>query len=133
MKIIGVIMTYNCEQYVQNAIDQIPKNKFDELICTDDGSRDQTIEIIKKNNIVKIKDSNTLAGSAINMYQTFKNLIQMSFSYEEAVEMTSYNAAKYLNLNNVGLIKENKISNFIVLDNNLNLVDIYFNGKKING
>lgn len=91
------------------------------------------IEIIKKNNIVTIKDSNTLAGSAINMYQTFKNLIQMSFSFEEAVEMTSYNAAKYLNLNNIGLIKENKISNFIVLDNNLNLVDIYFNGKKING
>ena len=91
------------------------------------------IEIIKRNNIVTIKDSNTLAGSAINMYQTFKNLIQMSFSFEEAVEMTSYNAAKYLNLNNIGLIKENKISNFIVLDNNLNLVDIYFNGKKING
>ena len=57
----------------------------------------------------------------------------MSFSFEEAVEMTSYNAAKYLNLNNIGLIEENKISNFIVLDNNLNLVDIYFNGKKING
>ena len=88
---------------------------------------------MKKNNMVTIKDSNTLAGSAINMYQSFKNLIQMSFSYEEAVGMTSYNAAKYLNLNNIGLIKEDKISNFIVLDNNLNLVDIYFNGEKING
>ena len=48
MKIIGVIMTYNCESFVQNAIDQIPKDKFDEIICTDDGSTDNTIEVIKK-------------------------------------------------------------------------------------
>ena len=45
MKIIGVIMTYNCESLVQKAIDQIPKEEFDKLICTDDGSTDNTIEI----------------------------------------------------------------------------------------
>ena len=122
------IQKFNEILNIKNANKIIIKNRYKNY-----KGKDLVKEIIKKNNIVKIKDSNTLAGSAINMYQTFKNLIQMSFSYEEAVEMTSYNAAKYLNLNNVGLIKENKISNFIVLDNNLNLVDIYFNGKKING
>ena len=34
MKIIGVLMTYNCGDFVQNAINQIPKNEFDEIICT---------------------------------------------------------------------------------------------------
>ena len=48
MKIIGVLMTYNCGDFVQNAINQIPKNEFDEIICTDDGSTDNTIEVIKK-------------------------------------------------------------------------------------
>ena len=51
MKIIGVIMTYNCEQFVQKAIDRIPKKYFDQLICTDDGSTDKTIEVVKKNSI----------------------------------------------------------------------------------
>ena len=51
MKIIGVIMTYNCEQFVQKAIDRIPKQYFDQLICTDDGSTDKTIEVVKKNSI----------------------------------------------------------------------------------
>ena len=46
MKIIGVIMTYNCGELVQNAINQIPKNEFDQIICTDDGSSDN-LEVIK--------------------------------------------------------------------------------------
>ena len=56
MKIIGVIMTYNCGELVQNAINQIPKNEFDQIICTDDGSSDNTLEVIKKtiSNIFKI-------------------------------------------------------------------------------
>ena len=48
MKIIGIIMTYNCGNFVQNAINQIPQNEFDEIICTDDGSTDNTIDVIKK-------------------------------------------------------------------------------------
>ena len=61
MKIIGIIMTYNCESLVQKAIDQIPKEEFDKLICTDDGSTDNTIEIVKKNNIEFIKNTEDLS------------------------------------------------------------------------
>ena len=46
--------------------------------------------------------------------------------------MTSYNAAKYLQINDLGYIGENKISNILVLDKNFNLKEIYLNGTKIN-
>ena len=66
------------------------------------------------------------------MDQTFKNLISMDFSLEEAVSLTSYNACKYLNLDNVGIIQKNFLSNFLILDKEFNLKEVYLRGKKIN-
>jgi len=88
--------------------------------------------IIKENKSVKIKKDGTLAGSIITMDQTFKNLVNMNFSIEEAVELTSYNASKYLNIQNIGKLEKGYLSNFLVLDNNLNIEDIYLDGNKIN-
>jgi N-acetylglucosamine-6-phosphate deacetylase len=45
--------------------------------------------------------------------------------------MTSYNASNYLKLNDLGLLKEGYKSNFLVLDKNYNIKEIYLNGKKI--
>ena len=89
------------------------------------------VDIEKKNNKVCLKGTNTLAGSVITMHETFKNLINMNFSFEDAVKMTSYNASKYLKLENVGILKEESISNFVVLDNNLNLLRVFLNGKVV--
>ena len=88
-------------------------------------------KIKKENNSVKISSNGTLAGSIVTMDQTFKNLISMDFSLEEAVSLTSYNASRYLKINNVGVIHKNYISNFVVLDKNLNLKEVYLNGKQI--
>ncbi len=88
--------------------------------------------IRKENNSVKIKSDGTLAGSIVTMDQTFKNLISMDFSLEEAVALTSYNASKYLNLDNVGIIQKNFLSNFLILDKEFNLKEVYLRGKKIN-
>ena len=66
------------------------------------------------------------------MDQTFKNLINMNFSIEEAVELTSYNASKYLNIKNIGKLEKGFLSNFLVLDNNLKIIDIYLEGNKVN-
>ncbi|MDC0587235.1 amidohydrolase family protein [bacterium] len=89
------------------------------------------VDIEKKNNKVCLKGTNTLAGSVITMHETFKNLINMNFSFEDAVKMTSYNASKYLKLENVGILKEENISNFVVLDKNLNLLRVFLNGKVV--
>ena len=88
--------------------------------------------IRKENNSVKIKSDGTLAGSIVTMDQTFKNLISMDFTLEEAVALTSYNASKYLNLDSVGIIQKNFLSNFLILDKEFNLKEVYLRGKKIN-
>ena len=88
------------------------------------------IEIEKKNNKVLLKNTSTLAGSVIDMHTTFKNLISIGYEKKNAVAMTSYNASKYLNLNNIGKVKENYKANFLVLDKHYNIIDIFLNGKK---
>ena len=65
------------------------------------------------------------------MYDSFKNLIKIKFSLNQAVAMTSYNASKYLNEKFIGKIEKNYYSNFLVLDKKLNLKQVYFNGKLI--
>ena len=85
----------------------------------------------KQNNKVFLKGSNILAGSVIDMHTTFLNLVNIGYNLNEAVQLTSYNAAKYLNNNQIGNIKKNKISNFIILNQNLEIKSIYLNGKNL--
>ena len=88
------------------------------------------IEIEKLNNKVLLKDTSTLAGSVIDMHSTFKNLLNIGYGIQNAVAMTSYNASRYLNLHNIGEIKNNTKANFLILNKNYDIVDIYLNGKK---
>ena len=74
-----------------------------------------------------------MAGSVVNMHDTFLNLIKMNISIEDAVKMTSYSASKYLNQDDVGSINIGKKANFLILDKEFNLINIYLNGKLING
>ncbi len=89
-------------------------------------------EIEKKLNKVYLKGSNTLAGSVVNMHDTFVNLINMDISIQDAVKMTSYSAAKFLNKDDIGLIDIGKKANFLVLDRDFNILYIYLSGKLIN-
>ena len=89
------------------------------------------VKVAKKKKAV-VKKTNALAGSVINMHDTFSNLIKLKFSLNEAVKMTSYNAAQYIKENELGYIGENKISNILVLDKTLKIKQIYLNGIKIN-
>ena len=56
----------------------------------------------------------------------------MKISLNDAVKMTSYSAAKFINQEDIGYIEVGKKSNFLVLDNNLNLSQIYLNGELVN-
>ena len=79
MKIIGVLMTYNCERVVQNAIDKIPKDEIDDIICSDDGSIDNTLSIIKKNNIKFVQNHHTGYGG--NLYAGMKKAFEMGATH----------------------------------------------------
>ena len=69
-KKVGLILTYNCERMVQKAIDKIPKNFFDVIICSDDGSTDETIKILKDNNIPAYQNNHMGYGG--NLYSGMK-------------------------------------------------------------
>ncbi|OGR90220.1 MAG: hypothetical protein A2992_07850 [Elusimicrobia bacterium RIFCSPLOWO2_01_FULL_59_12] len=47
-KIIGVVMTYNCASMVERAVQSIPRDYFDDIICVDDGSTDDTVARAKR-------------------------------------------------------------------------------------
>lgn len=91
------------------------------------------VEIEKKNNKAYLNNTNTLAGSVVNMHDTFLNLIKMNISIQDVVRMTSYSASKYLNQGDIGSIDIGKKANFLILDQEFNLINIYLNGKLING
>ena len=90
------------------------------------------IDITKTDKKVMIKESSTLAGSIVNMHETFLNLLKINLSLEDAVKMTSYSAAKFLNDNTIGYLREGCRSNFLVLDKDLNIEKIFLNGNLIN-
>jgi len=93
-----------------------------------DGNYDfANVKIVKKNNQVFLKE-NILAGSIINMHDTFKKLVKIDFSLNDAVAMTSYNASQYLKENHIGKIENDFYANLIVLDKKLNIKEIYLYG-----
>ena len=74
----------------------------------------------------------TLAGSVINMHKTFKNLIKINFALEQAVAMTSFHAAKYLNEIYKGKIDKGFDANLVVLDKHYDIKKVYLYGQEVN-
>ena len=84
--------------------------------------------VFKKGNIVKFNNK-PLGGSVLTMQQAFKNLLKIGFSIIEAVQMTSTNAAKYLNRKDIGNLNVGSYANILVLDKNFNILKVFLNGK----
>ena len=64
-----IIRVYNTAKYLEKCLNSIFKQKFSslEVICIDDGSNDNSIEIIKKyNNVLLLKQNNSGSGYARN-------------------------------------------------------------------
>jgi len=47
-KVVGIIMTYNCAHLLEDTFHRLPQGVFDELIISDDGSKDNVKEIAEK-------------------------------------------------------------------------------------
>ena len=96
-----------------------------------DGEYDFSNTKISKRNGQAFINSNVLAGSVINMHDVLKNLLKINFSFENAVAMTSFNAAQYLGEDKKGKIDKGFVANLIVLDKDLNISKVYLNGNLI--
>jgi len=65
------------------------------------------------------------------MNKAFKNLMDIGVSINDAVRMTSTNASKYLSRNDIGQLSEGCMANFLVIDSNFDLLNVFLNGKKV--
>lgn len=75
-------------------------------------------------------DDGTLAGSIIKMIDAFKNIIKFTgCSIEEAVQMTSVNQAEEFNLTQKGALKVGKDADFLMLNDNLDLLTSFSRGR----
>lgn len=76
-------------------------------------------------------ENGALAGSVLLMNEAVKNMVNFSgCKLSEAVQMATYNPAKNLKVLNKGFIRENFDFDITVLDENLNVVETYVNGKR---
>ena len=89
-----------------------------------------TYKVVKKNNIVKL-DDNTLGGSIATMDIIFANLINIGFSLQEAVKMTSTNASNYMGYKDIGSIAIDNKANLLNLDSKFSLKEVFLNGNNI--
>ncbi len=73
----------------------------------------------KENKIITLENTDTLSGSAITMFECWKNIIKFTdCSLFEASLMTSFNQAKLLQIDKeYGSIEENKYADLVIIKN----------------
>lgn len=81
----------------------------------------------------KIKGTNIRAGSCLIMDKAFKNVKEFcNLDDLEASKICSLNSAKMLRMDDkIGSIKEGKNADFIVLNKDFVIEEVYINGKKV--
>lgn len=107
----------------------------DSLMCAGLPNGDYMIgntPIVVKDGDCKIKGTDTRAGSCLIMDQAFKNIKEFTkVDDKEASKMCSLNSARMLKMDDkIGSIKVGKNADFIVLDKNNVIQEVYINGEK---
>jgi len=64
-KVIGIILTYNCENMLEELYKRVPRKFLDKIILVDDGSKDHTVKVAKKLGIPFYTHSNLGYGGNV--------------------------------------------------------------------
>lgn len=78
-KVIGIIMTYNCSPAIESLYKRIPKNLFDEIICVDDASTDNSLQVAKNLGIPAFTHPHTGYGG--NLLFGLKKAVEMGATH----------------------------------------------------
>ena len=105
MKLFGLILTFNCERFVEKTLKNIPYNKFDKIICSDDGSADETKQKFVNKNIEFF--SHEHLGYGGNLFFGLKKAFEMGATH--VVEIHGDGQYDLENINDI--IKKFKIEN----------------------
>ena len=79
MNLFALILTRNCDRTIQKVIDKVSKSKFYKIICSDDGSTDNTEFVVKKNNIEFFKIEHSGYGG--NLFNGLKIAFEMGATH----------------------------------------------------
>lgn len=75
----------------------------------------------------------TLSGSALSMLMAVKNCVDhCDIAIEEAIKMATSYPVSLLNSPVEDLLEPNRDANFVIMDANLNLQEVWFEGEKVN-
>ncbi len=83
------------------------------------------------------KSDNVIAGSALTMMDSVRNIVSYGFTVEQAVHMASTNPARIMRQEHLGLIAPGYDADLVIFNKNLNILytiikgNIYNKGKKI--
>ena len=94
----------------------------------DGESKSGGIIIVKKGLKIVLKGTDVIAGSGATMHDCFKDVLILGVTINEAVMMSSYNAAKSLNLHGKGIIQEGMDADLILMDKEYNIKKVIING-----
>ncbi len=73
--------------------------------------------------------SGTIAASITNLFTEFKNLLSFGIDFKTALKACTINPAKVIKEDkNIGSIAVGKFADFTVVDEELNLIEVYING-----
>lgn len=117
---------------IRTALRAIPNTYFvtDATSATGMPDGDYTLggqAVHKCSNGVRLKDG-TLAGSSLTMHQALKNSLELGLNLSESIKRLSTIQSKILEMNNIGDIKENYISDLVLLDSNFEIKKVFKNG-----
>lgn len=90
------------------------------------------LDVYVKNGSARLEDG-TLAGSIITMKDAVKNLItKLNLPVADVLNMASYNPAKIIGADkSKGKIAKNYDADFVLLDDNYDVCDVFVGGRKI--
>ncbi len=82
----------------------------------------------------RLSGTNTRAGSTLDIFSGLTNLMEFcGESIEKAILPLTLTPATLLNIDkDYGSLDVNKVANFLVIDDDNNLIDTYLDGKKVN-
>lgn len=80
-----------------------------------------------------MKGTDTLAGSTIHLIDAVRRAVKFGIPLEKAVYAATMTPAKVIKADDtIGSLEKGKCADFVILDSDLNVKDVYIDGKSIN-
>ncbi len=86
-------------------------------------------DVVIRDGVVRLPDG-TLAGSVLTLDQALRNAVDAGISLPKAARLVSANAAAYLGLHDRGTIAPDFLADFTVLDERLQVIEVWVNGER---